>query len=586
MEYVVSIMARAGNEPEKERGLVDRKNRRNSTRLPKWKAALRRALDLVTRHASAIAMVLYLTGSVGGLLALTTAGRPGGVDEKAFTLGVARPQLGATKATDVMRLYHVQKDISTGSVLGDARAMWNECETHWLRADGRRHGLAWYGAGDGEDIRGAGVSAEREDMLDTGTTTTTMTTTRTRTGVSHGIAYDVVEATRSDGTESVLVVVPFTPFAGAMGMAVGHGLAWYLQEQEWLAKNVIIAYVDLSKSSLVTSVEEFLSTVEDRRIGLIGQAIILDLRVLGSMSDVETPSGTSIKVHGWNGRLPNLDLFIVTRKLAEAYVAGSKVTVHGASTLADSTWNKASALTRFLFHHGFGLADGGHGALLDQGIDALTVELSFQGTISSLTGVLQMTESLVRELNNLHERLHHATGLYALAGASAVVDIGTYTACPAMLAIACALKAYQLTQAAGVEDTTRASHVSWNYAVRWIVWLASAAVALYVNGHIFAARRITSSAILGPMSSSSMAKTALLPGVVATCAMAFCRIALVGAIISGLFVTRGIGGAADKVRWDAAVAWALCGVSVFLILYRWSLAWMVLVAFLPMILTK
>ena len=565
----------------------------------RWKAALLRALELAVRHASLISMLLYLTGSLGGLLALTSAGRPGGVDEKAFTLGVVTPQLGATKTADVMRLYHLRKDApTTGSMLGDVRAMWNECEAHWHRSEGRRHGLAWYEIASGPDgARGATANVTQDDA-------------QNRRG-RYDVVYDVVEATRADGTESVLLVVPLgDEWTGAgagvmtrartgMGVAVGHGLAWYLQEQEWLAKNVIVAYVDVSKSSVETGVAALLERAMDRRIGHIGQAVVLGLRVAGEGEGEgdsggdnarnEGRSSVSIKVHGWNGRLPNLDLFVVARKLAEAYVtAGPEVTVHGASTLADSTWNKGLALARFVSHHGFGLADGGHGALLDRGIDALTVELSFPKTNAKLKGVLQMTDALVRELNNLHERLHHATGLYALAGAGVVIDIGMYTVCPAMLAVACALKAYQLSCSKGGED---AVYVTWNQAVRWVVGLLCAAAGLYANGHVMAASRLKSSTLLSTSSTvspSSSLSSLSSPDVLATCAVAFCRIALVGVVMSELFIVRGVlkHEEARNVRWDAFAAWALCGVSAFLILYRWSLAWMLLTALLPVIVTR
>jgi len=558
----------------------------------RWKAALLRALELAVRHASLISMLLYLTGSLGGLLALTSAGRPGGVDEKAFTLGVVMPQLGATKTADVMRLYHLQKDApTTGSMLGDVRAMWNECEAHWHRSEGRRHGLAWYEiASDPDGARRATANVTQDDA-------------QNYTG-RYDVVYDVVEATRADGTESVLLVVPLgdegmgTGVRTGMGVAVGHGLAWYLQEQEWLAKNAVVTYVDVSKSSVETAVAALLERAVDRRIGHIGQAVVLDLRVAGEGEGEGDSSGdnarnegrssVSIKVHGWNGRLPNLDLFVLARKLAESYVtAGPEVTVHGASTLADSTWNKGLALARFVSHHGFGLADGGHGALLDRGIDALTVELSFPTTNANLKGVLQMADALVRELNNLHERLHHATGLYALAGAGVVIDIGMYTVCPAMLAVACALKAYQLSCSKGGED---AVYVTWNQAVRWVVGLLCAAAALYANGHIMAASRLKSSTLLSTSSTVSPSLSSLLPSpdVLATCAVAFCRIALFGVVMSELFIVRGVlkHEEARNVRWDAFAAWALCGVSVFLILYRWSLAWMLLTAFLPVIVTR
>ncbi len=512
---------------------------------------LRRVLGLLLRHASFLSAVLYLTGSLAGLLALSSAGRPGGLDEKAFQLSVASPRLGATRAADVMRLYHERKELASEveseNMLEDARAMWNECETQWQPTPGRRHGLAWH-RGDGD------------------------------------VVYDVIEATRADGTESLLVVIPYSPVPASarIGMAVGHGLGWHLQEQEWLAKNVVVVYVDVSKSSpkfgLDKSLDMFLSSVVDRRIGRIVQAVVLDFTKGGTEAAWAAPSA-ALKVHGWNGRLPNLDMLVATRQLAETHFASrERITVHDASTPRDLAWNKARALLRFVCHHGTGIADGGHAALLDRGIDALTVELSFQPTNANLRGALQMAEGLVRGLNNLHERLHHATGLYALGGASVVIDIGMYTACPSLLALACALKAYQLTRARGGAGTT---YMTWNQAVRWAVGLVCGAAGLYVNGHVLA--RYANTAGVGPPLADALK----------SCAVAFGRIAVFGMSLTEFFAAYddgkqqgGKNGEESLIRRDATTAWTLCGVSVVLILYRWSLAWMLLTVCLPFILTK
>ena len=524
--------------------------------LARLNASVRRVIDLVVRNASVVALILYITGSFGALLALSNAGRPGGLDEKAFQLSVASPQLGATKAADIMRMYHTQKDLPSDSMVGDAQRMWNECEKQWHPSAGRRHGLVWYDGGN-------------------------------------NVVYDVIEATRTDATESLMLVIPYHPrlASSRIGMAVGHGLGWYLQEQEWLAKNVVIAYIDASKSSsgVEKSLEAFLSSVMDRRIGRILQAVVLDITRVGVEAKdqaVSSVPSASLKVHGWDGRLPNLDLFVATRQLAETHFASrEKITVHGASTPKDSAWNKGWALLRFFLHHGLGISDGVHGALLDRGIDALTVELSYQANNAHLIGVLQMSEGLVRGLNNLHERLHHATGLYALGGAGLVIDIGMYTVCPVLLTLACALKAHQLSNADHIAGNR---YLTWNQAVRWTVGIACGAVALYINGrlvarHGFAGRTLPSMEVLK------------------LSAIAFGRIAVLGASISECFVVRADGNREDGNRVDvdcggatqarcllrryATVAWALCGASVVLTLYRWSLAWLMLTVCLPLIVT-
>lgn len=431
--------------------------RRMATRSEK----LHRLWDWVQRNMVLLIGLLYMGGSVPGLMSMPFAAHPGRIDEKALQLGVAYPQFGVTRASDVVALRaRATSRLSQGwkggvDVGHEARVMWDGM--HWKSdAKNRQHYLAW-------------------------------------NSNSTAYVYDVVEGTRSDGTESILLVFPVRcstddgANAASLAMSVGHGLSWYLQDQEWLAKNVIVAYVDVSRYAGVhQGMDDLLSIMpRDRRAGQIQQSIIIDIQD----GSVDWLDSSSIKVHGWNGQVPNFDMFLVARKSIELFAPKLAVWAERRSSKGTDTsryYSSVLSLARFVGKHAFGLSDGGHALLLERSIDALTVEFTstrkaasktFSSEIEGMKSVLQVCEGMVRALNNLQERLHHSTALYALAGPVSVIDIAVYMACPGLLLIAQCMKSYRSVTCI---MSQRSKSIAWDSAVGAAILILTALLGLYL----------------------------------------------------------------------------------------------------------
>lgn len=429
---------------------------------------LHRIWGWVQRNMLLLIGLLYMGGSVPGLMSMPFAAHPGRIDEKALQLGVAYPQCGVTRASDVValraratsRLSQGRKEGMVVDVGHEARVLWDGM--HWKSdARNRQHRLGWNSNGRYN---------------------------------STSYVYDVVQGTRSDGTESILLVLPMRcgteagASAASLAMSVGHGLSWYLQDQEWLAKNVIVAYVDVSRyAGIHLAMDDLLSIMpQDRRVGQIQQSIIVDIQD----GSVDTLDSSWIKMHGWNGQVPNFDMFLVARRSIELFapklaVWSERKGSRGKETELSRYYSSVVSLARFVGKHAFGLSDGGHALLLERSIDALTVEFTstrkgasktFSSEIEGIKSILQTCEGMIRALNNLQERLHHSTALYALAGPASVIDIGVYMVCPGLLLIAQCMKSYRSVTRVMSEKN---KSIVWDSAVGAAILILMSLLGLY-----------------------------------------------------------------------------------------------------------
>lgn len=513
------------------------------------------ARRIYQRHLITLAWIVYVSGTIAGPCMLPWFASPGGADEKALQLGVSRPQLGTMKTADVMRLFGVersrlekQRDVH---VLHEARMMWEHCQGEWKHEGDRRHSLRWYSYSGSANVP------------------------------PH--AYDVVEATRSDGTESIMVVFPVrydsATEVASMTMSLGHGLGWYLQEQEWLAKNVVILYIDVSNLTIHAGLDAWMDGVVDghldRRIGHVQQAVILD--VTSRSKDVSSSAGrntVTIKIHGWNGQLPNLDMYMTARKNAEMHASrGADIVVHDAIASSPLTLKLRAFLT-FVIHHAIGIADGGHAEMLERGIDAMTLEVAMIHDSNGVKMALQLAEGVVRTLNNLQEKLHHATGLYALSGPYGLIDIGMYMVCPALVLLAHVLKTVKLAS-----SVQQGSVISWDRVVGMPILFIACLAYLFVHIQTMVFSRLVDNRVT--LSSAI------------TCLYALCQISMFG-MISWKFcaafmacfldakTTKAIDMRASETLATKAILGALVSsVSTCLLLYRWSLGWLVLILMFP-----
>ena len=497
--------------------------------------------------------------------------RPGGIDEKSFQLGVSWPQLGPTRAGDVTRLRGALKgrmralNVSEGTdgifnIANEVRALWRQCQETWRSKVHHQSALEWYEYS--EEARHA---------------------------------YDVVEATRSDSTESVLIVFPLRYRSAAeidaacLSLSIGHGLAWHLQEQEWLAKNVVFLYVDASRYSVHGAIEEWTRLVLDesfdRRVGQVQQAVVWDVSM--SPATQGTPKGAAtIKIHGWYGQLPNLDLFMASRKSIMVHGGATlEAMVHGASTSSPMIL-KSMSLFRFVLSHALGIADGCHAELLERGIDALTVEFSPHGPASAtaVNDILQVVESTVRALNNLEEKLHHATGMYALAGPTALIEVSMFMACAALLLLCMGLRGVRL-----LHNLPPLQSIDWNKSIGAAVLILTMATFLLHNVQNILKFRLVSREQMRARMATEMA----LRSVHLACSTVVLGVLawkfIYNLVRISLPSSRGFNSESDvtsnsTTRSDnlagvrAALQVLVLSVCLCLLLWRWSLSWLILSA--------
>mmetsp|Transcript_10099 Transcript_10099/g.19899 ORF Transcript_10099/g.19899 Transcript_10099/m.19899 type:complete len:546 (+) Transcript_10099:152-1789(+) len=528
----------------------------------------------VQRNMLLVIGLLYMGGSVPGLMSMPFAAHPGRIDEKALQLGVAYPQCGVTRASEVVALRaRLASRLSQGRNKGmvvdvghEARVLWDGM--HWKSdARNRQHRLAW----------------NRDGRYN-----------------STAYVYDVVEGTRSDGTESILLVFPMRcstddgASAASLAMSVGHGLSWYLQDQEWLAKNVIVAYVDVSKyAGIHLAMDDLLSIMpQDRRVGQIQQSIIVDIQD----GSVDWMDSSSIKMHGWNGQVPNFDMFLVARRSIELFapklaVWSEKKGSRGKETEMSRYYSSVVSLARFVGKHAFGLSDGGHALLLERSIDALTVEFTssrkaaskkFSSEIEGMKSMLQTCEGMIRALNNLQERLHHSTALYALAGPVSVIDIGVYMVCPGLLFIAQCLKSYRSVARVMSEKN---KSIAWDSAVGAAVLILMSLLGLYFAIQAMAVSYIVNGkTILYSFGTVwSVLRNLCMMIVVMVVLWKFCaHWAELWAAPQTVKTTTRRHRAGDIRATKAAFSVFISSLAACLLLYRWSLAWILLSLTVPL----
>jgi len=510
------------------------------------------ARAIYERHLVTVVWILYVTGSVAGPCMLPWCASPGGTDEKALQIGVSRPQIGMIKTADVVRLYDVEwarlEKQQNVSVLHEAKVMGERCQGEWKHDGHHRHGLIWY--------QHSGIPAH---------------------------AYDVVEASRSDGTESIMVVFPVKYQRrvkrkdASLAMSLGHGLSWYLEEQEWLAKNVIFLYMDTSNVTLHAGLKAWMGRVMDgqfdRRIGQIQQAVIFDVSVFDKDSTKKgNQNKASLKIHGWNGQLPNLDMYMLARKNVELHAPrDTSLFVHDAGASSPPV-DKTLSLIKFVLHHAMGLADGGHAEVLERGIDALTLELHLSSDSTSVRGTLQIAEGIVRTLNNLQEKLHHATGLYALSGPYGLIDIGMYMGCSASVLLAQVLKTVDAGKRVHAEGVQ-----SWDKAAGKAVFVLACLSYVFIHIQTVSVARLVDKTV--SLSTAVSCVHAMIQiAIISVIAWKFC-----GALLAYLNEYKRKKAESNDPATKAIRAAMLTSMALCLLLYRWSLAWLTLTLVMPLL---
>jgi hypothetical protein len=256
-----------------------------------------------------------------------------------------------------------------------------------------------------------------------------------------------------------------------------------LSQAKWLSKNVILLVVN-DQESLQGWLHRYHSAnlVDDEdgdgddvsRAGVIRGALVLDVSTASRLLGNDVREELDILIHGVNGRLPNMDLINTIVRTTPRYMRAAfdqqsnrgTDGFHSLASVAHQTLDdvalrfkldqqvkeqghdyvvKMESLFRFMRGTAMG-PTGLHAFFLDKGVDSLTLslELSNDSTVQMshseedvryLLGLAQVTESTVRSLSNLSEKLHQSYYLYLMPSTYQFVSIGEYSG-PLLLVLA------------------------------------------------------------------------------------------------------------------------------------------------------
>lgn len=281
-------------------------------------------------------------------------------------------------------------------------------------------------------------------------------------------------------------------------VSIGVQTAHLLSRVPWLSKDVIVLFIDARSHDPVQCLHTWMQSSSDIGVESHRQSFsskTLDMPSSGSSKargprtmndglwmpatvqqglivDVQSlaPSEARLGILGYHGQMPNLDLTMMCKRNLDYFTKGLSfgMDVGGAPERSqDSTWitfvRRLEVLVRMTWYHAIGKATGLHAVLLQHDADALTLKFTSasdgtldadphrglapsssgepdsmkQGSVvRSARNVLTAIEMVLRTLNNLEERLHHATGLYFPASASHIVPSGLLLLPPGLLLLA------------------------------------------------------------------------------------------------------------------------------------------------------
>jgi GPI-anchor transamidase subunit GAA1 len=244
-----------------------------------------------------------------------------------------------------------------------------------------------------------------------------------------------VRSRKSDGKEALVLSTRYghTHRRGHWtGVSLCIAFMEYLAtEAPWLARDVLFVATDANGdgTALETWLDDYFHVGADMlRGGNIQAALNVDAPV-----PVQSFSKLVARLHGYNGRLPNLD-FLNTVQRVSAHSAGFndfllKLTDSPVAlpTEFDPQGKTAQFLT-FMRDQARGVPTGDHGAFSRFFIDSLTLSpvSGSRREQFDARSLVVVVEGTFRSLNNLLERFHQSFYYYLLPSPSTYVPIGDY----------------------------------------------------------------------------------------------------------------------------------------------------------------
>ncbi|KAI9103072.1 Gaa1-like protein [Phlyctochytrium arcticum] len=275
-------------------------------------------------------------------------------------------------------------------------------------------------------------------------------TLQTDDGEARGVnAYGYFRAPRGDGTEAIVISAPWLCGDGgfnAEGVAYVMAFAKFVTRFSHWSKDFIFlvtpgavgthAWLEAYHGILAHERSVLQYDRLERHGGNLQEALNLEFCGLEH-------GGLGIVVDGLNGQLPNADL--VTTVIRAAQYEGIQVGLNDAIAPSsfDNDWKKyafkATMLAEYMRGQSLGLPTSDHALYARYHVEALTIRSipKSQGTHYTVTGhqIGRSIETVLRSLNNLLERLHHAYWFYLMPTAQSFIPLSVYLPPVALLSV-------------------------------------------------------------------------------------------------------------------------------------------------------
>lgn len=238
--------------------------------------------------------------------------------------------------------------------------------------------------------------------------------------------YGLLHAPRGDGTEAILLTVPWTNADGEYnvgGAALGIALTRFFSRWPVWSKNIILVLSENPNAALRSWVDAYHKSL-DLTGGSIEAAIVLDYPGKNDYFDY-----VELFYDGLNGELPNLDLVNIAVSIIEH--EGMRVSLHGlqSSELGkDSFWSRLKVLLLGIKSSALSGLKKQHGNEAFSGWRIQSITLKAQGEDGSydITTFGRAPEAIFRAINNLLEKFHQSFFFYILLAPRYFVSISSY----------------------------------------------------------------------------------------------------------------------------------------------------------------
>nr|XP_002129998.1 glycosylphosphatidylinositol anchor attachment 1 protein [Ciona intestinalis] len=262
--------------------------------------------------------------------------------------------------------------------------------------------------------------------------------------------YAIARAARGATTESIILNIPTT--WGSLNHATGIAvlLARQIRGQMHWAKDIVFLFSDSGLNGIQAWLNEYhgISSSNIKAAQLPSRAGAIQSAVVLNINDPNL-SYLNLRIEGFNGQLPNLDLVNLVRKISQdnqmPIAINHKFSPY--DPLSMESFKQFLLSTLLIMKQQItGTSSGNHGEFLRHNVEALTIEGVYnpQHGNAGLVRVGKMVEGICRSLNNLLERFHQSFFFYFLPSLERYVSIGMYMPALGLVLLAPVLKALTL----------------------------------------------------------------------------------------------------------------------------------------------